>query len=311
MAKRIINAKPQLEPLLKPGESYLIGFGVKSLTTEGIHYRDLTELIKGSISDILIMGKKGPLKENIVGKYVRKQPENKEQVSKHIKYTRKDGRLIEYDRIFDMWEKELLHKFNLKLYKGVSPQGETILFFGNMKYDPDDKLGLLKAKAAMNIAMYLGNFFQVYDEKLEPKLKISGTFARKVLSKGFGTIREKLESIKESYFGDGSVVDNTGNSYRFSVLKDYEITDIYNGEGGFNEYLHFEFAKDNIVILENLRSGNATFIFDLSQYDKSIVLDKTTAQNHKSFKGRIIHHNIDKWKTILSGFLKEKEGDEG
>lgn len=310
MAKRIINAKSQLEPLLKPGESYLIGFGVKALTTEGIHYRDLTELIKGSISDILLMGRKGPLKENINGKYVRKQPENKEQVSKHIKYTRKDGRLIEYDRTFDMWEKELLHKFNLKLYKGISPQGENILFFGNMMYDPDDKLGLLKAKAAMNIAIYLGQYFQVYDENLEPILKISGTFSRKVLSKGVGTIKEKLENIKESFFGDGRVEDNSGNSYRFSVLKDYNITEIYDGEGGFNEYFHFEFANDNIVILENLRSGNATFIFDLSKYDKNMVLDKTTAQNHKSFLRRVIHHNLEKWKTTLSGFLKEKEGED-
>lgn len=307
MAKRVINAKPYLEPLLNEGDSYKIGFGSKSLTTEGINYRDLNELIKGNISDLLLMGRKGPLKENTVGKYVRKQPENKEQVLKHIKYTRKDGARIEYDRIFEIWEKELLHKFGLKLYRGISPQGEIILHFEEMEYLPHDTMLLLRAKAAMNIAIYLGSYFQIYNEQLEPILPITGTFKRKILSRGMGTVKDKLEDIKKEYFGGGESVDTSGDSYRFSILKEYAITDIYDGEGGFNEYLHFEFANDNIVILENLRSGNATYIFDLSKYDKSKTLDKTTAQNHVSFLKRIIHHNIDKWKAALSTYLKEND----
>ncbi|KAA8485391.1 hypothetical protein BDE36_2059 [Arcticibacter tournemirensis] len=51
MTKRVINAKSQLDPLLKDKDKFLIGFGTKSLTTEGIHYKDLTELIKGNINE--------------------------------------------------------------------------------------------------------------------------------------------------------------------------------------------------------------------------------------------------------------------
>lgn len=306
MNKRIINAKPHLSSLLKEGDTFIIGFGVKSLTTDGIHYRDLGELIKGNISDLLVMGKKGPLRENITGKFVRKQPENKEHILKHIKYTRKDGTRVEYDRTFHVWEKELLHKFGLKLYKGVSPQDEIILHFGEMKYydQPED---LLRAKAAMNIAIILGGYFQIYDQKLEPIMNISGTLNRKILSKGEGSVKSKLEDIRQQIFGGGEVVDKSGDSYRFSILQNYEITDTYDGEGGFNEYFHFEFANDNIVILENLRSGNATYIFDLSKYDISKSLDKTSAQKHAAFKERVIHHNIEHWTSILSKYLKEKD----
>lgn len=311
MSKRIINAKTHLEPFLKEGDKFRIGFGANSLTTDGVAYTDLRELIKGNISELLLMGKKGPLKENTTGKFVRKQPENKHQVLKHIKYTRKDGADIEYDRIFEVWEKELLHEFRLKLYRGVSPQNEIILFFKEMEYNGSDSMALFKAKAAMNLACFLGDHFMLYDEDLNPLLKITSTLDRKLLNKGYGTVSEKLDAIKEEYFGKGTSNNDSGNSYRFSVLKEFNITDVFDGEGGFNEYLLFEFANDNIAILENLRSGNATFVFDLSKFDREKPLDKTTAKQHESFKLRIVHTNINQWRDILSGFLKKRdEGDE-
>ncbi|MFU1857247.1 hypothetical protein ACK8HY_09540 [Sphingobacterium sp. NGMCC 1.201703] len=307
---RVINALPHLEGLLSEGESFIIGFGTKSLTTEAIHYRDLGELVKGNIDDLLVRGKKGYLKENIFGKFVRKQPENKQTVNKHIKYTRKDGRLIEYDRVFEVWEKELLHKFGLILYKGRSPQDEVILHFPKMIFNSNDEMVLLRAKAAMNIASALGGYFQIYNLNLEPVLKVTATFDRKILAKGVGGISNKLEQIQQEFFGGNRTKDNSGNSYRFSVLKDYNVTDIYDGEGGFNEYFHFEFASDNIVLLENLRSGNATYIFDLSKYDKNFVLDKSNAKLHPAFLKRVIHHNLENWKIVLSNYLITKKDDD-
>ncbi|WP_333620781.1 hypothetical protein [Sphingobacterium multivorum] len=307
---RVINALPHLQGLLSEGDNFIIGFGIKSLSTEAIHNRDLSELIKGNIDDLLVRGRKGALKENIIGKYVRKQPENKQTVNKHIKYTRKDGRLIEYDRVFEVWEKEMLHKFGLKLYKGHSPQDEVILYFPIMILDSKDELLLLRAKAAMNIASILGGYFQIYDTNLEPVLKVTGTLNRKILAKGIGGISNKLEQIQKEFFGGTHTTNNSGNSYRFSVLKEYSVTDIYDGEGGFNEYFHFEFAADNIVLLENLRSGNATYIFDLSKYDRDFVLDKSNAKQHPAFLKRVVHHNLENWRTILSRYLKTKNDDE-
>src|SRR5690606_17691353 len=149
--------------------------------------------------------------------------------------------------------------------------------------------------------------FQLYDENLNPLLKITSTFGRKLLNRGYATVNEKLEAIKEEYFGKGTSTNDSGNSYRFSVLKEFNITDVFDGKGGFNEYLLFEFANDNIAILENLRNGNATFIFDLSKFDREKPLDKTTAKKDESFKLRIIHTNINQWRDILSGFLKKRD----
>ncbi|WP_146060584.1 hypothetical protein [Sphingobacterium lactis] len=304
---RIINSLPHLEGVLRNGDKFKVGFGVKSLSTEGIHYRDLNELIKGNINELLVRGKKGPLRENIHGKFVRKQPENKKVINKHIEYTRKDGVFIQYDRDFEVWEKELLHKFGLKLKRGTSPQEEVILYFDEMVFDSNDNTLLYKAKSAMNICIILGGYFQIYDDKLEPIMKITATLNRKILSKGTGNVQSKLEDLKKEFFGNGIKSDNTGNSYRFSVLQEFNVTDIYNGEGGFNEYFHFEFSNDNIVILENLRSGNATYIFDLKKYDKNFALDKTNAKRHPAFLARIIHHNLENWRTVLLTYLKKKD----
>lgn len=307
---RVINALPHLEGVLRNGDKFKIGFGVKSLSTEGIHYRDLNELIKGNINELLVRGKKGPLKENIQGKFVRKQPEYKKVINKHIEYTRKDGVFIQYDRDFEVWEKELLHKFGLKLKRGTSPQEETILYFDEMVFDSKDHMLLYRAKSAMNICIILGGYFQIYDHKLEPIMKITATLDRKILLKGTGNVKSKLEDLKKEFFTENSKLDNSGNSYRFSVLQEFNVTDIYNGEGGFNEYFHFEFSEDNIVILENLRSGNATYIFDLKKYDKNFALDKTSAKKHPAFLTRLIHHNLDNWRSVLLSYLKKKNDND-
>lgn len=304
---RVINALSHLERILKNGDEFIIGFGSKSLTTVGLLYSGLIELIDGNISDLLVQGKKGPLKENVHGKFVRKQPEIKKVINRHIEYTRKNGGKISYDRDFEVWERQMLHKYNLKLKRGTSPQGEIILYFDPLVFDSTNESYLNMAKSAMNICIILGGYFQLYDYKLEPIVKVTATLDKKILSKGTGSVNSKLEELKKEFFGENSKLDNSGNSYRFSVLQEFKVTDIYDGEGGFNEYFHFEFADDNIVLLENLRSGNASYIFDLKKYDINFALDKSNAIRHPAFLKRIIHYNLDNWRSVLMSYLSLRD----
>lgn len=300
---RVLNSKAHLENLLTDGVKYYIGFGVRNLTTEGIGYRDLTELIKGNVSDITVMGNKGPLKENVDGKWGRKQPPQKIDRKVRIDYVNKFGTRVKYDRIFEVWEKEILHKYRLSLKRVKSPQDETILYFPLFEYK-DDEAHFSMAKAAMNIAIYLGGYFQVYNNIFEPIIPITATLGRKILEKGTGNVADKLQEIRAAIESNNAEEVNTGNSYRFSVLKEHNITDVYNGIGGFNEYFQFEFAKDDILILENLRAGNATFIFRMSEFNPKTTLDKQNVRNERGFLERVVHVNLDGWKLKLSKYLK-------
>ncbi|KIA96237.1 hypothetical protein OC25_03945 [Pedobacter kyungheensis] len=303
---RIINAESHLRDLLSDGQDYYIGFGIDQITEIGKDHLDLNDLINGKTGSFTVSGKKGPLKENVKGKFVRKQPERKETIEKHIEYySNYHGKIIEYDREFHIWEKEMAHRFELKLYRHMSPQQEMIIHFPlfNMV---DDETHFLRAKAAMNICVILGGYYMIYDSKFEPALRITQHLGRKVLQSGIGTMAEKIDEIKDRLIRGDYGSDNGGNSYRFAVLEDYNASDIADGIGGFNEYLRFEFEQDDIVILENLRSGNATYVFRLSLFDKDFVLDKQTARNHKSFLDRVVHHNVAEWERMIGRYLKRK-----
>lgn len=302
---RILNSKSHLENLLKEGDKYYIGFGVKNLTNEGVLYRDLSELIKGTVNDLVVMGRKGPLKENIDGKWGRSQPERKTTKKVHIDYVNKYGTRVQYDRIYEVWEKEIIHKYRLSLHRVKSPQDEIILNFLLLEYKNEGSHFLL-AKAAMNIAIYLGGYFQIYNTLFEPIIPITATLGRKILEKGTGNVKDKLQDIKDRINSSNNEEGNAGNSYRFAVLNEHNITDVYDGIGGFNEYFQFEFANDNILILENLRAGNATFIFKLSEFNPQITLDKQNVRVERGFLERVVHTNLDNWQNNLLKYLKPK-----
>lgn len=72
------------------------------------------------------------------------------------------------------------------------------------------------------------------------------------------------------------------------------------GQGGFNDYLLFGFPNKNIYVLESIRFGNATYVFDrnweeLSQLSKKEILDNDLHVN------RIIH--IEGWEQNVNDLL--------
>ncbi|WP_343533950.1 hypothetical protein [Pedobacter sp.] len=304
---RIINAESHLKDLLVENVKYYIGFGLNTLTDEGKNHIDLNDLISGKIREFIVSGKKGPLRENVKGKFVRKQPERKETIEKHIEYySHYHGKIISYDREFHVWEKELSHKFELKLYRHISPQGEVIIHFPLFTMVSEEN-HFLRAKSAMNISVILGQYFQIYNEKFEPVVKITARLNKKILEQGVGRLEDKIEEIKERIVnGDYNATDGSGNSYRFAILQDYSFSDIFDGIGGFNEYLQFEFKDDNVIILENLRTGNATYIFDYSKFDRKFVLDKQNAKSHPAYLDRVVHTNVDEWERSMVKYLKKK-----
>lgn len=60
------------------------------------------------------------------------------------------------------------------------------------------------------------------------------------------------------------------------------------GQGGFNDYIVFGFQDKNIYILESIRSGNATYIFN-NNWEELSRLTKAEILNNNLQQDRIFH----------------------
>ncbi len=196
-----------------------------------------------------------------------------------------------------------MHRFNLVLHRSVTPQKEIILHFPIQTYVASDNHHII-ATASMNIAIQLGRYYQIFDEKLEPIIPITKYKNRSILPAGqYGSVMEKLEAIERQLAASDYSETGKGNSYRFALLKEKNPTEVTAGNAGFNDYLMFEFIDDNLMVLENLKSGNATYIFDLSSFDKDLQLDKKTARSIPSFRERVVHENMNEWNRKMQKYF--------
>lgn len=302
--KRIYNPSKYLKGVVGPETPYYVGFGIKDLTELGKNHPGIQDLIKGVKSSVLVTGKRGPLRENTAGKYIRKKPEAKTSIWKHIEYySFKWEKWISYDREYNIWEKELLHQFNLELSVVRTPQGELLFVFPMFLMEDSDH-HYLRAGEAMNMACALSDYHMMYDTGYEPILRITKYKDKSLLPAGVmdRPVQEKLETIQQNIPTDGEF-ESTGNSERFAVLKDQEPADVTIGRGGFDGYLAFEFPDKNIIVFENLNSGNATYVFKRSEFDMDKELDKQKAVHDRAFLKRIVHENIPYWKSQLGRFF--------
>jgi hypothetical protein len=302
--KRINNPEKYIRGIVEPGRQYYIGFGINDLTDLGKAHPDIKALVEGSRSQVVLTGKKGALRQNTVGKYVRKKPESKTSVWRHIEYySNKWEKIISYDREFFIWEKELLHKFDLELSVARTPQKEIVLVFPVFTM-VENEAHYMRAGAAMNMACALSNYHLMYDLNFEPIIPVTKFKDKALLPAGMTgkSVKEKLQVILENLASEADF-ESSGNSYRFAILKELGPDDVTIGAGGFNEYLMFEFKKHNIVVLENLKSGNATYLFRLSDFNLDANLDKQNAAKNQAFLKRIVHENSTNWSSQLGRYF--------
>lgn len=303
--KRVNNPETHLKNLLQPKQSYHVGFAAKQLTDIGKGIKEIKDLVNGSVEKIVANGKKGALKENTLGKFIRKVPEQKTSVWRHIDYySYHHQQQITYDREFTVWEKELLYKHNLEISAARTPQGELILVFPLFKMEDSDK-HFFMAGAAMNMAIQLGGFYMLYDEYFQPIIRITKTSDKSLLPAGsYGSVKDKLKTIERNLKAGGEIEDISGNSYRFAILQELEPTDITIGLGGFDEYLVFEYIEKDLLVYENLKTGNATYLFKMSEFKQQDDFNKQTARSNPGYLKRIVHENMDHWNKLLNEFFK-------
>lgn len=156
-------------------------------------------------------------------------------------------------------------------------------------------------KLVINLFLELFGQCELFDEKFEPLIRDVPVkrVNWQVLPEGEYPW-QKLASLAG---GSGNPKDMDGHSemYRITTVLKYAPDLLVYGNGGFYGYLVFVFKNKNLVVMENIKYGNATYIFDRDWESISQLS-----------KGEIIHQNLMKyrlphgkrWKNQISKVLK-------
>lgn len=252
----------------------------------------------------LVPAPKGSVtKVNQNGYYVRMQPEEKETVIRHIDYIRKkDSTHIEYDREYNIYKKVLLHKFKTGLNFVINQHGQQIIVSEILNYSKTD---LLKGTHIANIFCEIFNDFEIYDDKLNPAIHFNTKFEQIILPSGkldnANNFDELLE-IGKRFTKNEEVI----NAYqkRLQVLKEFNPEIKGKGTNGFFGYIVFGFTDLNIIILETMYAGNATYVFSTDNFEQQVIKDKQTVLSNKLHQARFFHY--DNWEVNLRKFMNDK-----
>ena len=92
---------------------------------------------------------------------------------------------------------------------------------------------------------------------------------------------------------------------RMETLKAYGPSQIYVGQGGFNDYLAYVFNERRLVVLESIRKDNAVYVFGLN-WENISKFSKAEILNSKLQTARIVHSKG--WKSQIAQLLGRSAG---
>lgn len=298
--KRIINSNKYLSSYLNENEEFQIGlfFDDIIMNKKYIEY-GFPEVFSDNISIIPLP--KGPsTKANVFGKFIRKIPEEKESKIVHIRYIRKDGTLVEFNRKFYVYVKELQYKYNISIEYKTNEYGQKLAVSNKLIYNNEWE-NINKNTHVINIFCEIFGDFEIFTNKLEPAIHFNKRFELELLPKGVlndNSLKEILEISKHYSKNDN---DHVAFQKRLHILMEYVPDMRGKGPSGFWGYIVFGFSELNIVILETMFSGNATYVFKMDDYEKNIILDKQNAISNKQLLRRFYHY--DNWESQIKQFI--------
>ena len=97
--------------------------------------------------------------------------------------------------------------------------------------------------------------------------------------------------------------ENVGllQKYRFKTIIQHKPDLVYYGKGGFHGYLVFVFKKKNMVLMENMIYGNATYVFR-DNWEELSKLSKAEIIKHNLQEKRLVHR--EGWPYQISKLFK-------
>ena len=287
---RILNSSKYLSAFLDEGEAFYVGILYEDYINSP--YLDKYGLPKDFVDDATFIPKarKSASKNNVNGKFVRKQPEEKVTNTKHIEYTTKDGTHVSYYRDFHIYAKVLLHKYNMQFTFKTNIHGQKIV---------------VSSTPLVYINCEIFNDFEIFTSKLEPAIHFNKRFDMELLPKGTLNEAENFDEvvrISSHYVKDNQ--EQKAFQKRLHILKEYEPDIRGKGPNNFFGYIVFGFSNLDIILLETMYSENATYVFKLSDYETNIIRDKQSVQREKLMIERFYHDA--NWETRIRRFLNKR-----
>lgn len=298
--KRILKSENILSVLVKENDLFYVGitqdeylsaerrkeFGLKDLLTE---------------NENLIPQKGGPIsKTNLEGKLEREQPERKHTIRKHIEYTKKDGTFVSFDKDFNVYVKHLVGQFKMAFKCVKNKNGENLIISKMLKFDNDETTNKLNTHT-INLFLEVFGIYDIYTENLLPALAYHKKYEFEILPSGeFGEDDKSqiLEGVKRFVKNDEEV---KALKERLDYIQKFKPKVVGSGNKGFQGYIVFEFKESGIALLESMYKDNATYVFDINEYEKHIAKDKQELIRNKLYKKRIKH--TDKWEDKINTLL--------
>lgn len=301
---RIQNANVHISSFVKEGEQFYIGLLFEDFVKCNVLSKYNLPTFFSNGNSYIPSGKGPATKVNVNGKYVRKQPEEKVEKLVHINYDRKDGIHIEYDRIYNVFAKDLLHKYNISLTFHTNKHGQNIVTTDRLVYDTSENSNI-KNTHAINVFCEIFNDYEVFTSEFEPAIHFNKRFEKELLP--HGTLKDD-ETFDEIVRVSGHYCKNEADQKAFQkrlhILKGYDPDIRGKGPNNFYGYIVFGFSNLDIVLLESMYSENATYVFKLEDYENNIIKDKQTLKDEKKFLKRFCHY--DNWETKIKSFLNKK-----
>lgn len=301
--RRIRNIDKHLKFFLTEKENYYIGIPFDEYLKSPFlsKYNLPTSFPTQSSYSIQPSARGSVTKANSNGKYGRKQPEEFEEIIKRIDYVRKKDRVrVKYDRTYKVYKKVLLHQFKSKLYFVTNQHGEQLVVSERLKFDPNNSV---KSTHISNIFNEIFNQFEVYDKDFNPAIHFNTKFNELILPSGTldDNSFDELVEINKRFTKDEE--KQKAFQKRLQLIKSYNPDIRGKGPTGFLGYLVFGFSDIDIVILENMYAGNATYVFTTKNFENNIINDKQTVLNQKLHEKRFFHN--EGWEKLISRYMEK------
>lgn len=300
--KRILKSERFLEALLAKDDNFYVGLLLEDVQkSENLLKYDIPTTFQNGLS-FMPKPKGTATRANKVGKFVRKYPEEKRTKTVFISYSNKWGHLIEYYRDFNVYVKELKHKYEIELSYVTNKHGVKMLVSPLLTFEQTDDSNM-KNTHVINLFLELFGDFEIYSSELEPALAFTDKYDFDILPKG------TMDNSDIEYLTEGArrfirkEEEVKAFQKRLQVLNEYNPEIVGKGAQGFWGYIVFGFKKKNIVLLESMYSQNATYVFDIDTFESLMAKNKQDVLTQRLAKYRFMHN--ENWERKIRNFLSD------
>ena len=301
---RILKSETILSELVPFGEQFRIGVPFE----QAIKSPDLNKFgISSNFEDgrVQIPNAAGPkTRTNTKGMYVRKQPEEKEDILRHIKYrSKKTGRNVEFDRTYHIYKKELVDSLRLGFHFVTDDDGTEFIASDLLIFD-DDYKNSKKNTHVINLFLEVFGAYEVLRTNLEYFIKAEESFGHDILPSGTLSDPRNFDRFVEYAEKHLSESDRKPLIDRANVLREFNPI-VRRSTGGLNGYLAFHFPDKKIVAAESMKKNQATYFFEEDNYEDNLMKDKQEVLRDKLMIKRLYHTRNDEWEKKVRRFLNE------